>query len=137
MLFHAGKAITAGRLTGFCLLARRDVLDRLGGLDERYNLGFFEDDDLCARARRAGIQLAVAQDVFIHHFGSRTFKGLGIDCTKQLAENFARFKERWGPRRPTATACRMRRQSGTGQRPSPIPWPRRRRQAASRGCRCA
>jgi tetratricopeptide (TPR) repeat protein len=85
------------RLTGFCLLVRREVFDRIGGLDERYGLGFFDDDDLCVRAREAGFQLFVALNVFVHHFGSRTFAGLGIDCRKQLDENFELFRTKWGP----------------------------------------
>jgi hypothetical protein len=39
---YAGKALLVERLTGFCLLARHEVLDRLGGLDERFGPGFFE-----------------------------------------------------------------------------------------------
>jgi GT2 family glycosyltransferase len=94
---YAGKALEVGRLTGFCLLARREVFDNVGGFDERYELGFFDDDDLSVRARKAGFRLLVALNVFIHHYGSRTFQGLGIDCEQQLRTNFARFKEKWGP----------------------------------------
>src|SRR5205807_6867539 len=94
---YARQALQVDRLTGFCLLVRRAVLDQIGGFDERYGTGFFEDDDLCVRVRRAGFRLLVALDVFVHHFGSRTFQGLGVDCRKQLLENFARFKEKWGP----------------------------------------
>jgi GT2 family glycosyltransferase/tetratricopeptide (TPR) repeat protein len=93
----AGKALEAQRLTGFCLLARRDVLNQVGGYDERYGLGYFDDDDLCVRVRRAGFKLLVALDVFIHHYGSQTFKALGIDCQEQLHANFTRFKDKWGP----------------------------------------
>jgi GT2 family glycosyltransferase/predicted Zn-dependent protease len=96
---YANQALEVDRLTGFCLLVRRDVLDRIGGFDERYGLGFFDDDDLCVRAREAGFRLLVAPNIFIHHFGSRTFTSLGIDCEKQLVENFRQFKEKWGPER--------------------------------------
>ncbi len=93
------QALLVPRLTGFCLLVRRAVLDQIGGFDERYGLGFFDDDDLCVRAREAGFRLLVALDVFVHHFGSRTFAGLGIDCNQQLQDNFQRFQEKWGPER--------------------------------------
>jgi GT2 family glycosyltransferase len=99
---YAGRALDFGRLTGFCLLARRDVLQRVGKFDERYGLGFFEDDDLCTRVREAGFRLLVALDVFIHHFGSRTFAGLGINCRQQLQTNFELYKSKWGEDRATA-----------------------------------
>lgn len=92
----AGKALDVERLTGFCLLARRDVLDLVGSLDEQFNQGFFEDDDLSVRVRQAGFKLVVAQDVFVHHFGSRTFTGLGVDCRAQLTRNFELFRKKWG-----------------------------------------
>ena len=50
-------------------------------------LGLFDDDDLAERARRAGFELAVAHDLFVHHFGSRTFLGNGIDIDGLLKEN--------------------------------------------------
>src|SRR5262249_6546699 len=68
----------------------------------------------------AGYQLIVAQEVFIHHFGNRTFAGLGIDAVRQLQDNFAQFKEKWGEAetrgyrlpapepQPTAVVPRMR-----------------------------
>jgi GT2 family glycosyltransferase/predicted Zn-dependent protease len=94
---YAGKPLETRRVTGFCLLVRREVLEQVGHFDERYGLGFFDDDDLCIRARQAGFRLLVAQDVFVHHFGNRTFQGLGINVRGQLVANFERFRQKWGP----------------------------------------
>ena len=93
---HRKKWFTVPKLSGFCLLMKRAVYDKIGGLDERFGLGFFDDDDLAERARRAGFELAVAHDLFVHHFGSRTFLGNGIDAGKLLDEKSRRFADKWG-----------------------------------------
>jgi O-antigen biosynthesis protein len=93
---HRKQWFTAPKLSGFCLLMKRAVYEKIGGLDERFGLGLFDDDDLAERARRAGFELAVAHDLFVHHFGSRTFQGNGIDIGKLLDENAHRFAEKWG-----------------------------------------
>ena len=92
----ARKALNVERVTGFCLLARREVLAKLGGFDESFGLGFFDDDDMSVRAQRQNFQLLVAQDVFIHHFGSKTFQSLQVDCRQLLEENLRKMTEKWG-----------------------------------------
>jgi GT2 family glycosyltransferase/predicted Zn-dependent protease len=92
----AGQGLETWRLTGFCLLATRAALDAAGTLDERFGLGFFEDDDLCLRVRQKGYRLLVAQDTYIHHHGSRTFQALGIDTGRQLEANLKEFEAKWG-----------------------------------------
>ena len=91
-----GKWFTTGKLSGFCLLIKRAVYESIGGLDEQFGLGLWDDDDLAERARRAGFELAVAHDLFVHHFGSRTFQGNGIDAERLLKENSAKFAQKWG-----------------------------------------
>ena len=93
---HLGLWLAVPKLSGFCLLMKRAVYDAIGGLDERFGIGFFDDDDLAERARRTGFELAVAHDLFVHHFGSRTFAGNGINAEKLLDENARRFADKWG-----------------------------------------
>jgi GT2 family glycosyltransferase len=92
---HRGQWFTVGRLSGFCLLMKRAVYDKVRGLDESFVVGF-ADDDLAERARRAGFQLAVAHDLFVHHFGGRTMAASGIDVESQLGKDHARFAAKWG-----------------------------------------
>jgi|GEM_PF-1872280 len=94
---HRREIAIVSRLSAFCLLGKRSFIASLGGFDERYGIGLFDDDDLCLRAKAAGAELVLAHEVFVHHFGSRTFHGLAVDGPKQLAENFRRFAEKWGP----------------------------------------
>jgi O-antigen biosynthesis protein len=74
---HRKQWFTVPKLSGFCLLMKRAVYDAVGGLDERFGMGFFDDDDLAERARRAGFELAVAHDLFVHHFGAGRSRGRG------------------------------------------------------------
>jgi len=56
-------------VSGACFLARRSVLDDLGGFDERYFM-FAEDMDLCWRARRLGWKVGFEPAAVVtHHEG--------------------------------------------------------------------
>jgi hypothetical protein len=48
------------------LLMQRETFSALGGFDERYQL-YFEDVDLCTRARLMGREIAVATALQIQH----------------------------------------------------------------------
>lgn len=52
--------------TGASLLVKREVLKKIGLFDEKYFL-FYEDVDLCVRARRAGFKVAFAPKAKIWH----------------------------------------------------------------------
>jgi GT2 family glycosyltransferase len=92
---HAGRREQIRRLVGFCILLERDVVDRIGGFDLRYGIGNFEDDDLCLRAAVAGFACTVAHDSFIHHVGSSTFTGQGIDYAERMGESYRAFAAAW------------------------------------------
>lgn len=83
------------RVVGFCMLIKREVINKVGGLDERFGLGNYEDDDFCLRAKLAGFESWIAEDCFIHHFGSKTFQEVGLDYRQSLIKNWEIFKEKW------------------------------------------
>jgi GT2 family glycosyltransferase len=70
---HRGKWMEVERLGGFCLLVKRDVLKRIGHLKDWTDLELFDTDILSLKARQAGFSLACCRDLFVHHFGTRTF----------------------------------------------------------------
>jgi GT2 family glycosyltransferase len=70
---HKGKWLEVERLGGFCVLVKRDALVKAGPLDDAAGLGPFDTDALSQRVRRAGYTLACCKDLFVHHFGGRTF----------------------------------------------------------------
>ncbi|MCX7982229.1 MAG: glycosyltransferase [Syntrophales bacterium] len=90
-----GKVKPSWKAVGFCMLIKKDVINKIGGFDERFGLGNFEDDDFCLRAKLAGYDSLIAQDCFVHHFGGRTFTGEKIDYTKSLERNWEIFKGKW------------------------------------------
>lgn len=85
------------RLAFLCTLIKREVINKIGGLDERFSPGNYEDDDYCLRAQLAGYKAVIAKDVFIHHFGSKSFKADGNEAyRKRLETNREIFALKWG-----------------------------------------
>ncbi|MCG7410881.1 glycosyltransferase family 2 protein [Paenibacillus sp. ACRRX] len=94
---YQGSTTEVRRLIGFCMLVRRKVLDEVGGFDELYGLGNFEDDDLCLRVAHAGYRLFIANASFIHHVGHATMNDIKKDNVQHLmAINRHRAQEKWG-----------------------------------------
>jgi len=79
-------------IMGFCLLLTRDVLERVGYMDEGYVIGTCEDVDFYLRIQLLGLDLVIAEDTFIHHYGSVTMRSF-LDVS--LLNN-AFFREKWG-----------------------------------------
>ncbi|PEL07984.1 glycosyltransferase [Bacillus sp. AFS017336] len=85
------------RLVGFCLLVRRELIEKLIGFDERFKLGSFEDDDICLRTILEGYELHIALDSFVHHYGHMTFNGNSdINITHLYIENRMKYIQKWG-----------------------------------------
>ncbi|WP_256759909.1 glycosyltransferase family 2 protein [Cohnella sp. WQ 127256] len=93
----SGKWMAIDRIVGLCFLFKRELMDRIGLLDERFSPGHFEDDDYCFRARIAGYQLRIAGDVFVFHHGNASFNQQDGNTVKQLIENNRnKFIDKWG-----------------------------------------
>jgi len=57
---------------GAFLMTRRDVWERLGGLDEQFHPVWFEDVDFCRRAVDAGYQIEYVPSVRARHTGGHS-----------------------------------------------------------------
>lgn len=83
------------RLVFFCTLFKKEILSKVGFLDEIFEGGNFEDDDYCMRINKAGFKTAMDNTVFIHHYGSQTFKDNKIDFKNTMEINGKRFLTKW------------------------------------------
>ena len=91
-------------LVGACMATRREVIDRVGLLDEDFGIGQCEDKDYCRRVAAAGYRCVIARDAFVHHFGHRTFLGNNIDSGKLFVKNKQLLQEKWSVSSPSSPA---------------------------------
>ena len=82
----------------FCVAFRRDTYERIGPLDERYEVGMFEDEDYALRAKAAGLHVAWTPEVYVHHaYHASIGKLLPTgDYMRLVKLNQGRFEEKWG-----------------------------------------
>jgi GT2 family glycosyltransferase/glycosyltransferase involved in cell wall biosynthesis/Flp pilus assembly protein TadD len=92
---NRGKVTPRRRIAGFAILTRKALFDELGGLDESFGSGNYEDDDFCLRAREKGYAIMVDESTYIHHFGSRSFTENQIDYGASLKKNEQLFRTKW------------------------------------------
>ena len=93
-LRHRGRARAVHRLTGFLLLHPREAVAAVGGLDERFGMGCYEDFDFCLRLVQAGRELLLAEDVFVHHHGNKSFKENRVS-SQHVEMNRRVFIDKW------------------------------------------
>jgi GT2 family glycosyltransferase len=91
----SGKYIAVSSCIGFCMLIKRDVIDKIGRFDEIFSPGNFEDTDFSRRAVKAGYKCAIAQGAYVYHAQNTGFKKIkGRD--EKFKRNLDIFNKRWG-----------------------------------------
>lgn len=82
-------------VTAACVMVRRDVWDRIGGLDESFEVAF-NDVDMCMRIRAAGYLIVWTPFAELYHYES---KSRGLDEAPEKRVRFVgeveRFQARW------------------------------------------
>ncbi len=86
------RVYAARFLIGFCVLVRRSVLDKVGGIDNSLPGG--DDLDLSMRLRSAGYKLIVDRDVFVFHHGFKTGNRVYGDVNEPGGWNSYEFLEK-------------------------------------------
>lgn len=76
-------------VTGACMLVRRKLWDQVGGLDEAFGQGNFEDIDLCLKIVQAGYEIAYCPTAVLYHVGS------GSNNVEDAERNSMLFMHRW------------------------------------------
>jgi GT2 family glycosyltransferase len=90
-----GKVIPFHRIVFFCTAIKKEVVDKIGLLDEIFSPGNFEDDDYCLRAIEVGFKLCIARDMFVHHFGNVTHRSMDFNYAGLLMDNNKKFSDKW------------------------------------------
>ncbi len=90
-----GPAALAGPMlavTGACMYVRRELIERVGLLDERYPMAY-EDVDWCLRAWEAGFRVFYFPAASLYHHESLT-RGVNVGERERASQRV--FWERWG-----------------------------------------
>ncbi len=74
----------------FCI--PRSVYEKIGGLDEQFEIGYYEDDDYVKRLDEAGIEMRAVQ-CNVNTPGQSTMSQ--FDIKDLMARNKAKFNKKW------------------------------------------
>jgi GT2 family glycosyltransferase len=91
----SGKWIEMSCCIGFCMLIKKEVIKKIGNLDEIYSPGNFEDTDFSRRAVKAGYKCAMAKGAYVYHVQNTGFKKRK-DWDERFKRNLDIFNKRWG-----------------------------------------
>jgi GT2 family glycosyltransferase/glycosyltransferase involved in cell wall biosynthesis len=89
---NRGVAIDAPTGHGFCLLIKREVIARIGRLDESFGRGYGDENDFCARAADLGYRNVLAPGAFVEHRENISF---GDEKAALLARNLTKLQARY------------------------------------------
>ena len=104
MVQLSGQYLRTDFLSGFCLSISRSCLEELAYIEEKthkivlfdecFEIGGFEDNDVCYRAIKAGYQLVIATDTYVHHNSHSTFKTYFPQAQVGM-HNRLKFYQKW------------------------------------------
>lgn len=91
---NKGKHMEMNQCFGFCMLIKREVIDRIGILDERFGIGGFDDTDYSMRAHLAGYGCASVHSSYVYHAEHASFDAMG-DRKELVSKGEEEYFKKW------------------------------------------
>ena len=90
--YFRNKIREVGWVNGACLLIKKEVIEKIGLLDEEYSPAYYEETDFEKRALNKGYKIFYAPKSIVYHKGGETSKKLNQDIIfYTFYKNRARF----------------------------------------------
>lgn len=83
-------------LVGFAMIVKREAVNRVGGLDTRYEWGNYEDNDYGMKLTQAGYEVLLCYNSFIYHYGSLNMSKNKEKYLAYMNENREKLTKKWG-----------------------------------------
>ena len=98
-------------VTGACMLMSKETFEAVGGFDQNYLVGDFEDSDICLKVRALGRIITLVEDVSIVHLERQSFSGVGEPDFRQkiVYYNLYRHEKTWGEAIGYSLKCDVQR----------------------------
>lgn len=81
---------------GFCMVMKREVVDKVGGLSEEFVPMFFEDTDYSMKVQAAGYLTGAAPAAYVYHWEHASLKQIGAKKETFFRDSRSRFEKKWG-----------------------------------------
>ena len=116
-----GKIMEMATAVGFCMLIKREVIERIGGWCEDYGMGYYEDRDYSLRSAQAGFRCVVAREAFVYHEEHASFRRLKKKRKEMAsASNRCLFESRFGVSERIAFCLKESRENSTDLIKEPV-----------------
>ena len=94
---YDGFRLESDMVAFFAVALTRKVVETVGLLDERFQNGYFADEDYCMRIKQADFKIHVLRDCYIHNFGAGPFSHILTDENfEDWQQGQGPFEEKWG-----------------------------------------
>lgn len=74
---NKGRYMEMNQCQGFCMFIKRELIDKIGYLDEKFGIGGFDDTDYSMRAYLAGYKSVCVHSAYVYHREHKSFDRLG------------------------------------------------------------
>lgn len=92
---HKDEYMELNQCQGFCMLVRRNLIEKIGHLDEAFGIGGFDDTDYSRRAHIAGYRSVAIKEAYVYHRTHASFNKLG-DRERWVTRNEEIYYRKWG-----------------------------------------
>lgn len=91
-IWESKASVECAWVTGAAMFIKKDIFQKLGGFDEKFFM-YFEDIDLCKRARQLGCKILYFPDFQIKHFGGKSFLSKAKQKSHYHTSQYIYFKK--------------------------------------------